>query len=203
MRPRELRIQRKEHQLRRREQQLRHQEQQVRRRAREVRHREQESRILEPTSDLRTQLISKGYAIWNGSTSTWEPVPPEARVDLEDALVLAAAKGLEEEVKQVILEGADVNFSQMNDNGRQYTALEWAASSGDCQMISTLVDAGADPDKGDDDGKPSILCHQMWPTGSNSTSATIRSKCGWPNPRSRPKFESRHHFTTLQSGSRR
>ncbi|XP_030362135.1 ankyrin repeat domain-containing protein 40-like isoform X1 [Strigops habroptila] len=65
----------------------------------------------------------------------------EAR-ELEERLREAAALGDAEEVRRLLREGADIN-SRNEING--WTCLHWACKRNHAQVVSCLLDAGADP----------------------------------------------------------
>lgn len=55
--------------------------------------------------------------------------------------------------------GADIN-ARAGDPVRGETALQWAVSSDDVDMVALLLDAGASPDGADDDRRP--LAQALW-----------------------------------------
>ncbi|KAK8867293.1 hypothetical protein PGQ11_005871 [Apiospora arundinis] len=156
MQRRELRLRHTEQRMKRQELQLRQHEKRVMsqlRRAKQSEHgfRELESSSkavsaaeLETSSDLGKRLLSKGYR------------PPDEKINLGMALVWAAARNHEEEVKLLIQQGVELNFVERVGKTR-YTALHCAASHGFCGIISILASAGANLEEKNQFGATALL----------------------------------------------
>ncbi|KAK8060972.1 hypothetical protein PG996_010902 [Apiospora saccharicola] len=155
---RELRLRHREQHLRRRELRLRHQEkhqQQTRRTPEVVRSSREpgDSDVLDASSDLAKRLFSKGYEAQpplNGGEASSASLGG-------DALVWAAGRGLEEEVRLLVQAGANVDYMDTSVAGYRRTALHGAAHGGFCRVVSLLAEAGADLEEEMEEGHTALL----------------------------------------------
>eukprot|EP00008_Paramoeba_atlantica_P013244 CAMPEP_0201480932 /NCGR_PEP_ID=MMETSP0151_2-20130828/5298_1 /ASSEMBLY_ACC=CAM_ASM_000257 /TAXON_ID=200890 /ORGANISM="Paramoeba atlantica, Strain 621/1 / CCAP 1560/9" /LENGTH=339 /DNA_ID=CAMNT_0047862929 /DNA_START=41 /DNA_END=1057 /DNA_ORIENTATION=+ len=91
-------------------------------------------------------------------------VEHKARMNLEDdqgftPLQSAVEDGTEEEIKFLILHGADVNTAntENHERGDGYSPIHYAAQRGSQEIMKILVDNGAHIDQGDNEGCSPLL----------------------------------------------
>ena len=72
--------------------------------------------------------------------------------DINDELIRSAKDGDIEKVKQLIVQGADVNAKDVSGK----TALLWAAWYGHTEVVKLLIQAGADVNAKDDEGRTAL-----------------------------------------------
>lgn len=75
------------------------------------------------------------------------PIRFNSKSEMDQALINAVINGDCEYLQNLIDAGADVNAKKPNQNGLQFTALQWAAQTGSprvCEAAHLLIDAGAD-----------------------------------------------------------
>jgi hypothetical protein len=80
------------------------------------------------------------------------------KIDINEALVTAASEGRTDKILKLLVEGADINYT--NPHGT--TALVGAARGGHDDLVERLIGKGADIEAKNDDGQTPLISEAFW-----------------------------------------